>query len=81
MRECPYQLYLAIYDAVRAGVAQRDRDIVRRISSHIAGRDAETTLVMMLALLEARRGDRPRRRDEVCDSVMCRLCTQPALHP
>jgi hypothetical protein len=76
MRECHHELYLAIYDAVRAGLAQGDGDIVRRVSIQIAGRDAKTTLVMMLGLIEAKRGDPARRKDEVCDDGGCSRCAK-----
>jgi hypothetical protein len=76
MRECAYELYLAIYDAVREGLARGDGDIVRRVSLYIAGREARTTLVMMLALIEAKRGEPARRKDEICNPENCPRCAK-----
>lgn len=74
MRECSYELYVAVYQAVRAGIAQGDDAIVRRMSMYMAERDAETCLVMTLALIEAKRGDPERGKEAVCDGVLCRRC-------
>jgi hypothetical protein len=71
MRECSYQLYVAIYQAVRQGIASGDADIIRRVSMHLAGRDGVTSLVMTLAIIDAKRGDPERSKEDVCGDVRC----------
>jgi hypothetical protein len=74
MRECSHELYLAVYEAVRQGLAQGDGGIVQRVSRLAQGRDSVACLVMTLALIEARRGDPPRRKAEVCRGALCDRC-------
>ncbi len=79
MRECSYELYVAVYQAVQQGLASGDADIVRRISSQLAGRSGVANLVTMLAVIEAKRGDPQHGKVDVCAGVLCdRKCTPQA---
>jgi hypothetical protein len=71
MRECFYELYVAIYQAVREGIASGDADIIRRVSKHLAGRDGATSLIMTLAIIDAKRGDPGRSKEDLCGYVPC----------
>lgn len=76
MRECSYELYAAVYQAVRQGIAAGDADIIGRVSLHLAGRDRVTSLVMTLAIIDAKRGDGERSKEDVCSDVLCdRRCS------
>lgn len=75
LRECSYELYRAVYVAIRQGIAEGDAHIVNRVSLQIAGRDSATCLVMTLALIEAKSGAPERRKENVCN-VLCEIkCT------
>lgn len=79
MRECAYELYVSVYQAVRQGIALGDGDIIRRISMYFAGRDSVTSLVMTLAVIDAKRGDPERSAEDVCRDVRCdRTCPSRA---
>lgn len=71
MRECSYEVYVAVFDAVREGLSAGDSGVVARISRLIANRSGAAALVSTLALIEARRGDPPRSKKQVCDGVLC----------
>ena len=71
MRECSYELYVAVYQAVRQGIVAGDADIIRRVSMHLAGRDGVTSLLTTLAIIDAKRGDPERNREALCSDVRC----------
>ncbi len=71
MRECPYELYVSIYEAVRNGLATGDGDIVWRVSKFIGATPGVAGLVTTLALVEAKRGDPARDKKDVCRSLSC----------
>ncbi len=74
-RECVYELYVAVYQAVRQGIAAGDRDVVRRVAQLMAGRAGAASLAMTLGLIDARHGDAERPRDAFCLDVLCdRAC-------
>lgn len=70
-RECAYELYMAVYEAVRAGIAAGDPEILARVSRFLGGRSGAPSLAMMLALIDARHGDPPRAREAFCTDVLC----------
>lgn len=79
MRECSYELYQAVYVAIRQGIATGDAHIVDCVSLQIAGRDSGTCLVMILALIEAKSGSPGRSKENVCN-VLCDIrCTHPTV--
>ncbi len=71
MRECSYELYVAAYEAVRQGLEAGDADVVRRVSAQIGRRPGVAGLVITLALVEAKRGDPERTKEQVCQSARC----------
>ncbi len=70
-RECAYELYVAVYEAVRLGLAAGDPQIVHRVSRFMEGRPGAISLAMVLALIDARHGDPVRAREEFCTDVLC----------
>ncbi len=79
MRECSYELYVAVYAAVRQGLAAGDRDVIRQVSTLIGSRPGPAGLVITFALIEAKRGDPERTREEVCRSARCTECPRTGL--
>ncbi len=75
MLECSYELYVSVFTAVREGLAAGDKDVVSRTSQLVARRTGVAALVILLALIEARRGDPQRKKADVCNGVLCdRAC-------
>jgi hypothetical protein len=72
MQQCSYELYLSVFQAVRQGFASGDADIIRRVTMDTVGRGGVTSLVTTLAIIEAKRGDPERSKDDVCNGVLCR---------
>lgn len=70
-RECAYELYVAVYEAVRLGLAAGDPQILRRVSRFMEGRPGATSLAMVLAVIDARHGDPARAREAFCTDVLC----------
>ena len=70
-RECAYELYVAVYEAVRLGLAARDPEIMHRVARFMEGRAGATSLAMVLALIDARHGDPARAREAFCSDVLC----------
>ncbi len=71
MRECSYEVYVSTFTAVREGLAAGDRDVVSRTSQLVARKTGVGALVVLLALIEASRGEARREKADVCNGVLC----------
>ncbi len=71
MPECSYEVYVSVFTAVREGLAAGDKDVVSRTSKLVARNTGVAALVILLALIEATRGDPRREKADVCNGVLC----------
>jgi hypothetical protein len=79
LRECSYELYRAVYLAIRQGIAKGDDHIVDRVSLQMVARDSATCLIMTLALIEAKNGVPERHKENVCNVLCAARCTDAAM--
>lgn len=71
MRECSYEVYVSVFGAVREGITLGDSQIFSSVARLVAGRTGVAALVSTLAVIEARRGEAQRRKEDVCNGVLC----------